>query len=113
MTTIYHNPRCRKSRETLKILEDQGETIEIIKYLENPPSKQELKQLLELLGIEPMELIRTNEPIWKEKFKGKTMSNEAVIDAMLAHPKLMERPVVVSGTKAVIGRPPEKVLEIL
>ena len=113
MTTIYHNPRCRKSRETLKILEDQGETIEIIKYLENPPSKQELKQLLELLAIEPMALIRTNEAIWKEKFKGKSMSNEAVIDAMIAYPKLIERPIVVNGTQAVIGRPPEKVLEIL
>ncbi len=113
MTTIYHNPRCGKSRETLQILEEAGETIEVVKYLENPLDVEVIKQLVELLKIEPIELIRKNETIWKEKFKGKVLTDSQIIQAINAFPILMERPIVVKGTKAAIGRPPENVLKIL
>ncbi|MCB0464805.1 MAG: arsenate reductase (glutaredoxin) [Aequorivita sp.] len=113
MTTLYHNPRCSKSREALHLLEKEGETIEIVRYLENPPSHQELKQVIELLGIKPIELIRTKEAEWKENYKGKKLSDDQIIDAMIQNPKLIERPIAIKGTHAVIGRPPEKVLDIL
>ena len=113
MTTLYHNPRCSKSRQALQLLEKEGETIEIIKYLENAPTHQELKQVIELLGIEPIKLVRTQETLWKENYKGKNLSNAEIIDAMIQNPKLIERPIAIKGTHAVIGRPPEKVLDIL
>ncbi|HBY67890.1 MAG TPA: arsenate reductase (glutaredoxin) [Flavobacteriaceae bacterium] len=113
MTTIYHNPRCSKSRQTLQILEEKNEDISIIKYLEEPPTKKELKQILELLNIKPIALVRKNEQIWKDNFKGKDLSQDEVIDAMIANPKLIERPIVVKNNKATIGRPPENVLNIL
>lgn len=113
MTTIYHNPRCSKSRETLQLLEESGETIEVIKYLENPPSHQELKQIIELLGISPIELVRTQEADWKMNFEGKELSDDEIIQAMVNYPKLIERPIAINGTMAVIGRPPSKVLDIL
>ena len=113
MTTLYHNPRCSKSREALKLLESEGETIVIIKYLENPPSYQELKQVIELLKIQPIDLVRTQEAIWKEKYKDHNLTDEEVINAMIENPKLIERPIAINGTHAVIGRPPEKVLDIL
>ncbi len=113
MTTLYHNPRCSKSRQALQLLEEEGETIEIVKYLENPPTHQELKQVIELLGIDPIELVRKQEAEWRENYKGKDLTNEEVIDAMIQHPKLIERPIAIKGTHAVVGRPPEKVLDIL
>lgn len=113
MTTIYHNPRCSKSRETLRILEEKGETVEIIKYLETPPTKKELEQLISLLGIKPIELVRTQEKEWKENYHGKTLSDNEIINAMVKFPRLIERPIAVKGTKAVVGRPPENVLDIL
>ncbi|KXO00089.1 arsenate reductase [Aequorivita aquimaris] len=113
MTTLYHNPRCSKSRQALQLLEEEGETIEIVKYLENPPTHQELKQVIELLGIDPIKLVRTQEPDWRENYKGKNLTNEEVIDAMIQHPKLIERPIAIKGTHAVVGRPPERVLDIL
>lgn len=113
MTTLYHNPRCSKSRQALQLLEEEGETIEIVKYLENPPTHQELKQVIELLGIDPIKLVRTQEPDWRENYKGKDLTNDEVIDAMIQHPKLIERPIAIKGTHAVVGRPPEKVLDIL
>lgn len=113
MTTLYHNPRCSKSREALKLLEERNETVQIIRYLENPPGKRELKQLINLLNIPPIELIRTNEKEWKENFKDKELSDDDLIEAMIEFPRLMQRPVAVKGVRAVIGRPPEKVLEIL
>lgn len=113
MTTLYHNPRCSKSREALNLLEEEGETLEIIRYLENPPSYQELKQVIELLGIKPIELVRTQEAIWKENYKGKELTDEEIINAMIENPKLIERPIAIKGTHAVVGRPPEKVLSIL
>ncbi|HBL80920.1 MAG TPA: arsenate reductase, partial [Aequorivita sp.] len=88
-------------------------TIEIVKYLENPPTHQELKQVIELLGIDPIELVRKQEAEWRENYKGKNLTNEEVIDAMIQHPKLIERPIAIKGTHAIVGRPPEKVLDIL
>lgn len=113
MTTLYHNPRCSKSRQALQLLEEKGETINVVKYLEDIPSKQELKQIIELLGIKPIELVRTQEKEWKENFKDKDLSDEQIIDAMIKNPKLIERPIALKGTKAVIGRPPENILELL
>lgn len=113
MTTIYHNPRCRKSRETLQILEDHKEDIEVIKYLETPPSEKELSHLLTLLGITPEKLLRKNEALWKEQFKGKDYSDQELIKIMVENPKLIERPIVVKNGKAALGRPPESVKEIL
>lgn len=113
MLKIYHNPRCRKSREGLAILQDSGKEFEIISYLENIPTKEELRDLLNKLGYNPIDLVRTNEAIWKENFKGKTLTEDMTIEAMLKHPKLIERPIVVSGDSAVVGRPPEKIKELL
>lgn len=113
MTTLYHNPRCSKSREALQLLEAKGETLEIVRYLENPPSFQELKQVIELLGINPIDLVRKQEDIWKEKYKDIKLTDEEVITVMVENPKLIERPIAINGTKAVIGRPPEKVLTVL
>lgn len=113
MTTLYHNPRCSKSRETLRLLEEAGETVEIVRYLDNPPSKKELKQIISLLGIKPIDLVRTKENEWVENYKGKTLTDDKVIDAMVKFPKLIERPIAVKGLKAAIGRPPEDVLKIL
>lgn len=110
---IYHNNRCRKSREGLAILEASNLPFEIINYLENPPTKEELENILILLGIKPIELVRKNEAIWKENFKNKELSDNDIINAMLQHPKLIERPIVVQNNKAVVGRPPEKIKELL
>ncbi|MDO6601682.1 arsenate reductase (glutaredoxin) [Arenibacter palladensis] len=113
MIKIYHNPRCGKSREGLAILENSGNDFEIIKYLEKVPSKNELAAIIKILGISPMELVRTNEAIWKEKFKGKSMTDDEVIAAMVAFPKLIERPIVIKDKKGVVGRPPEKIKDLL
>lgn len=110
---IYHNPRCSKSRQTLQILEDQGIEPEIIKYLEDVPSKKELYSILQKLNIKPEELVRKNEKIYKEKFKGKELTDNQWIEAMVEYPKLIQRPIVVEGDKAILGRPPEKVLELI
>ncbi len=113
MVTIYHNPRCRKSREALAILEDQKEEISIFKYLDTPPNKKEITEVINLLGINPIELVRKNETIWKENYKGKTLSDDEVITILSENPKLIERPIVIKNNKAIVGRPPEKVLTIL
>ena len=110
---IYHNPRCSKSRQTLELIENSGTSVEIVKYLENIPGKDELKNIINLLGITPMQLIRKNEAIWKENYKGKDLSDDQIIDAMIANPKLIERPIVIKDNKAVLGRPPENVLDLL
>lgn len=110
---IYHNPRCSKSRQTLEIIQEKGLEPEIIKYLDTPPSKSELTEIIKMLGIKPEELLRKGEAIFKESYKGKTLTDEQWIDAMVEHPKLIERPIVVNGNKASIGRPPISVLEIL
>lgn len=110
---IYHNPRCRKSRETLELLKENGVDPEIVLYLENPPSKAELTAVLAKLKIEPEELLRKGEAVFKENYKGKTLTKKQWIAAMIKHPKLIERPIVIKGAKAVIGRPPSKVLDLI
>ena len=110
---ILHNPRCRKSRETLALLKDQNFNPEIQLYLENPPSEEELLEILDMLDISAFELIRKGEAIYKEKFKGKILGDEEWVEIMLKHPKLIERPIVIYEGKAVIGRPPENVLDII
>lgn len=109
MIKIYHNPRCRKSREGLEILENSGKKFEVIKYLEDIPTKEELRDIINCLDIKPINLVRKNEAIWKENFKSLSLSDEEIIDAMIAHPKLIERPIVVKNSKAVIGRPPTNI----
>ena len=113
MLTIYHNPRCRKSRETLALIEESGIDVKIIEYLKDVPSAEELKDLINKLGISAEKLLRKNEAIFKEQFKGKDLSEDEWIQAMIEHPKLIERPIVVKGSKAVLGRPPEHVKELL
>lgn len=113
MIKIYHNPRCTKSREGLKILEKSGQNFEVIKYLEDIPSKKELKEIIRVLGIKPEQLLRKNEAIWKENFKGKTLSDDQVLDAMIQYPKLIERPIIINENKAVIGRPSQNILKII
>ncbi len=113
MISIYHNPRCRKSREGLAVLEASGQAFEVIKYLDEPLSKKDLQEIISKLGIPPMDLVRTNEAIWKSDYKGKTLSDVDIIEAMVTHPKLIERPIVVNGDKAVIGRPAEQILNII
>jgi len=113
MIKIYHNPRCRKSREGLEILENSGKDFKILKYLEDVPSKEELTEVIRLLDISPEQLLRKNEAIWKENYRGKNLSDADIIDAMIEHPKLIERPIVVNGKKAAIGRPPELIKKIL
>ena len=113
MLTIFHNPRCRKSRETLQILEESGEMLEVIEYLKEVPSKEELEKQIEMLAIKPEQLLRKGEAIYKEQFKGKTLTDDEWIEAMVENPKLIERPIVTDGEKAVIGRPPESVKTLL
>jgi len=113
MIKIYHNNRCSKSRCGLQILEDSGKEFEVVKYLEDIPSINELKDIISLLGISPIELVRKNETIWKEKYKSKKLSDDAIIEAMMKNPKLIERPIIINGNKAVIGRPPEKIMSII
>jgi arsenate reductase len=111
---IYHNPRCSKSRQTLKILEEQGIQPDIIDYLKNKPNKEELKTVLTLLGMSPRDLMRKGETIYKElNLKDNTLSDEQLLNAMLENPILIERPIVLANGKAAIGRPPESVLGIL
>lgn len=110
---IYHNPRCSKSRETLKLIEAKGAKVEIVTYLENIPTVNELKEILGKLGLEAKDIIRKSEAAYKENFKGKTLTEDEWIEAMIRYPKLIERPIVVKGNKAVLGRPPENVLELL
>lgn len=111
---IYHNPRCSKSRQTLQILHDRNIQPDIIDYLNNPPSVDELNTLLALLNLEPRELIRKQESEYKALgLDDPLLTREVLIDSMVSNPKLIERPIVVNGQKAAIGRPPEAVLAIL
>lgn len=113
-TTIYHNPRCSKSRQTLALLEERGISPRVVNYLETPPSAAELKTILKRLGLRPRDLMRKGEPRYAELgLKDRDLEDDALIALMVANPILIERPIVVSGGKAAIGRPPESVLEIL
>jgi len=112
--TIYHNPRCSKSRETLKLLRDHGVEPEIIEYLVDPPSKIRLRGIIQALGIPARELIRRGEKLFAEVGERSTeYSDAAAIELLTAHAQLIERPIVVRGGRAVIGRPPENVLELI
>lgn len=111
--TILHNPRCSKSRESLQYLNQQGCAIEIIEYLKNPLSASDIQSLLQQLNIKPLELIRQKEPIFKSHFAGQELSDSEWIQAMVDFPVLIERPIVIVGNKAVIGRPIEKVIELI
>jgi arsenate reductase (glutaredoxin) len=113
MITIYHNPRCGKSRDCLAFLETSDKKFEIIKYLETPLNFSELKEIIQKLNINPIELIRKNETIWKENFKGKELTDSEIIQSMVDYPILMERPIVVYNDKAIIPRPLEKIKEII
>ena len=110
---IWHNPRCSKSRASLQLLEEKGIEAEVVKYLENVPTKEELSELLKMLNISARELMRTKEDIYKELNLKDESSEEALMEAMLANPKLIERPIVMRGNKAVIGRPIENVIELI
>ena len=110
---IYYNPRCSKCRDVAAIVAGKGYNTELIKYLEAPPDKEELREILKKLRMKPLELIRTGEAVFKEKFAGNTLSDEEWLDAIVAHPVLIERPIVVRGDKAIVARPAEKVLELL
>ena len=113
MTKIYHNPRCSKSRQTLALLQENNEDAEIIEYLNNSPSEGELKSIIQMLGITPLDLIRKGEIIFKEKYKGKNLTDNQWIGVMVKNPILIERPIVIKNGKAVLGRPPENVFDIL
>jgi arsenate reductase len=113
MTTLYHNPRCSKSRQALQVLQQANEPVEIVLYLKNPLSEDALIKILQQLGVSAIELIRKNETIWKENYKGKTLTEVQLITAMVNNPKLIERPIAIKNAKAVIGRPPQEVLKVL
>jgi len=113
MKIIYHNPRCRKSRETLQILKDKNVKFKIIEYLKNNLSKTQLESLITKLDIEPISLVRRNEQLWKDNFKNKDLTDNEIIQILADNPKLIERPIVESNNKAIIGRPPENILKII
>lgn len=111
--TIYHNPKCTKSRQTLALLEEAGAAPKVIEYLKAPPTAAELKTILAKLGMKPEQLVRKGEDVYKEKFAGKTLTDAQWIEALVKNPILIERPIVVSGDRAVLGRPPEDVKTLL
>lgn len=111
---IYHNPRCSKSRQTLALLEENKVDLEIVEYLDNPPSASELTDVIGLLGIEPRDLMRKSESEYKDSgLDSRELSNQQQIELMVANPKVIERPIIIGKGKAAIGRPPESVLNIL
>jgi arsenate reductase (glutaredoxin) len=113
MIKILHNNRCSKSRYGVELLEKSGKPFEIVKYLEDNLSFEDLKEIIVLLNIKPIDLVRKNEAVWKTEYKNKPLTDDQIIDAMIKNPKLIERPIVINGNKAVIGRPTEKISEII
>lgn len=113
MIQILHNPRCRKSREGLALLEAEGQDFMVIKYLEDKLTVKNLTTIISKLDISPIDLVRKNEAIWKSEFKGKDLNDAQIIEAMVANPKLIERPIVINKNKAVIGRPSDAIKTIL
>ena len=113
MIKILHNNRCSKSRYGVELLEKSGKPFEIVKYLEDNLSFKDLKEIIVLLNIKPIDLVRKNEAVWKTEYKNKPLTDDQIIDAMVKNPKLIERPIVINGNKAVIGRPTEKISEII
>ena len=113
MLKIYHNTRCSKSRDVCTILEKKKVKTEVVEYLKTPPTQKEIKELLTLLKLKAEDIVRKGEEIYKSKYKGKALSEAEWIKILAENPILIERPIIVNGKKAVIGRPPERVLEIL
>jgi arsenate reductase len=113
MITIYHNPRCSKSRQTLELIKSKGIEPEVNLYLDNPPSAEKLTELLQKLGIKANQLVRKSEAYYKDNLKGVEITDKQLIEVMMKNPKLIERPIVVAGDRAALGRPPEAVLEII
>lgn len=113
MITIYHNNRCSKSREGVCFLENLKQPFEIINYLDQVPTYNELEVIIKKLNIKPIELVRIKEKDWTENFKGKTLTDKEIIEAMIQFPKLIERPIVINGEKAVVARPTALINEIL
>ena len=113
MIKIFHNPRCGKSREGLQLLENSGKDFEVVNYLKDVPSEEELKSIINKLKIKPIDLVRQKEKIWIENFKNKVLSDDEIVRAMIQNPILIERPIVINGDKAALGRPPENIKEIL
>jgi len=111
--TIYHNPRCSKSRNTLALLEEHGVSPDIVLYLETPPDRKQIRNLLSMLGMSAGDLVRRGEQDYKSCGLDRNSTDEEIVNAMATHPKLIERPIVVKGKKAVLGRPPENVLELI
>lgn len=111
--SIYHNPRCSKSRSALAILEEKGIRPAVVEYLKTPPTKEELRAILQKLGMKPEQIVRKGEDVYKQQFAGKSLTDAQWLDALAQNPILIERPIVVKGDRAVLGRPPEKVLELL
>ena len=109
---IYHNPSCSKSRETLAIIKNKTSNFKVIEYLKNPLTFRKIKLILSQLNIKPLELIRTQESIWKENYNEKKLTDDEIIKLIVNHPKLMERPIVTTNKRAIIGRPPENVLDL-
>ncbi len=113
MIQVYHNNRCGKSREAIALLEQLGKEFEIIKYLDNPPTFEELENLLNKLNYKPIDLVRQKESIWIANFKGKDLTDSQIISALAENPILIERPIVIIGDKAIVARPPEKLNDFI
>ncbi|MFL5765274.1 MAG: arsenate reductase (glutaredoxin) [Bacteroidia bacterium] len=113
MITIYHNTMCSKSRGVCDILKQKKIKAKTIEYMHTPPTEEELKELLQMLGMKASELVRTKEPLYKEKYEGKKISNARWIKILCKNPILIERPILVKGNKAIVGRPEERVIEFL
>lgn len=113
MLKIYHNNRCSKSRQALELIKDSNQEVEVIDYLKTPPTAAELKDILQKLNIKPEQLIRKSEAVYKDNYKGRSLTDDEWIQAMLDHPVLIERPIVVKGEVAVVGRPTENVQKLL
>jgi arsenate reductase (glutaredoxin) len=111
--TIYHNPACTKSRETLALLRSRGHEPRVVEYLKTPPSEAELSAIVRKLGIKPLELVRRNEQVFKDEYAGKMLADKEWIKAMVANPILIQRPIVVRGEEAAIGRPPQDIERLL
>jgi len=112
MITIYHNPRCGKSRDCVRHFEAENSEIKVVHYLQSPLDREAITTLLQQLNCPALQLVRTKEPIWIANYKGKELSENEIIEALVQHPILMERPVVVKGNKAVIARPLERIVEL-
>jgi arsenate reductase len=113
MIQIYHNPRCGKSRNCITFVTEKESNVTIIKYLETPPTEKEIKDVLQKLNFKPIQLVRTKESIWIENYKNTPLTEDAIIQAMVEHPILIERPIVIKGEKAIIGRIPEEVAQFI